>query len=320
MVSTHRSRKRSRRKQKQRGGAEDLPPKPKAMCQCYGDDGKGCPNESVGNSAFCQQHKDKCPKPPLTGWEPSYEDLKRYDEPLEVRRSHNCYSAAMMSLDSKLIQKCKDSKNNTSACRANFHQPGARFGGRFELNAEERRTCPVVKKLVLQDNPDITETTFYGKCPAGTSKIAFMVHDGVDFHFEPQLKDGMWGGKPGSNKTYTVDAVGKPIFNPDLSSHDYRWQGSELNYKPCGFLCVPRNRKVELGSGADDRRQNQQTQDGGHRRYQKTRRRSSEPLIPMVGLGWDDPRHQRRLSRRAARLVLKRRQWTRRQQQRRAWQ
>lgn len=311
MVSTHRSRRRRRRNQ-QRGGA-DLPPKPNAKCQCYGEDGKGCPHEAVGNSAFCQKHLTSCPKPPLTGFEPSYEDLKRYDDPLEVRRSHNCYSAAMMAMDSKIIQKCKDSKNNTSSCRANFHQPGARFGGRFELNAEERRKCPVVEKLVIQDNPDISKTTFYGKCPAGSSKIAFMVHDGVDFHFEPQLKDGMWGGKPGSNKTYTVDAVGKPIFNPDLSSHDYRWQGSELNYKPCGFLCVPRNRKVELGSGADDRRQNQ-TQDGGYHRIQKTRR--NDPLIPMVGLGWDDPRHQQRLSRRLSRLAVKRRQWTRRQQRR----
>lgn len=311
MVSKHRSRK------MQRGGADDLPPKPKAMCQCYGEDGKGCPNESVGNSAFCEKHENTCPKPPLTGWEPSYDDLKRYDQPLEVRRSHNCYSAAMMAMDDKIIQRCKDSKNNTSACRANFHQPGARFGGRFELNAEERRTCPVVKRLVLQDNPDITETTFYGKCPNGTSKIAFMVDEGKDFHFESQYKDGRWGGKPGSNKTYTVDAVGKPIFNPDLSSHDYRWQGSELNYKPCGFLCVPRNRKVVLGSGADEPQKTaqEQPQDGGHRRRRS--RRMKTPLIPMVGLGWNDPRHLRHLSQRTARLAEQRRRWTRRQQQRR---
>jgi hypothetical protein len=306
MVSKHRSTRR-----RQRGGNENLPAKPKSMCQCYGDDGKGCANESVGNSPFCEQHKNTCPKPPLTGWEPTYEDLKWYDEPLERRRSHNCYSTAMMAKDDKIIQKCRESGNNTSVCRSNFHQPGARFGGRFELNAEERRTCENVERLVIQDNPDITKTTFYDKCPAGTSKIAYMVHKGVDFHFEPQLKDGMWGGKPGSNKTYTVDAVGKPIFNPDLSSHDYRWQGSELNYKPCGFLCVPRNRTIELGSGADDPKKQQ---DGGrHRRSRK------QPLIPMVGLGWNDPKHKMRyLSRRATRLATQRRRWTQRKQKEQA--
>lgn len=305
MVVNHRTRQTRRRRV--RGGASELPAKPKAICQCYDDNGNPCRNETTQDSSFCEQHQN-CPKPPLTGYEPSYEDLKRYDEPLEVRRSHNCYSAAMMVVDNKLVQKCKESKNNTSACRANFHQPGARSGGRFELNSEKRRTCPHVERLVIEDNPDITKTTFYGKCPAGTSKIAFMVHDGVDFHFEPQLEDGMWGGKPGSNKTYTVDAVGKPIFNPDLSSHDYRWQGSELNYKPCGFLCVPRNRNVELGSGADAPAEQKQ-QDGGNRL-----RQSKQPLIPMVGLGWNDPKHLRRLSRRAARLAKQRRRWTRRQQ------
>jgi hypothetical protein len=305
MVFMHRHSRRTRTRRRQRGGADYLPDKPKAMCQCYGDDGKGCPNESVGNSAFCQKHENACPKQPLTGWEPSYKDLKRYDEPLEVRRSHNCYSAAMMVMDNKLIQRCKDSKNNTSACRANFHQPGARFGGRFELDSKERRNCSVVKKLVLQDNPDITETTFYGKCPPGTSKIAFMVHDKVDFHFEALLSNGKWGGKPGSNKTYVVDALGKPIFNPELSSHDYRWQGSELNYKFCGFLCVPRDRNVELGSGADEPQE--QPQDGGHRRRRFSQKRASSKY-PMVGLGWNDPQHLRRLSRRAARMAERRRQ------------
>lgn len=312
--------RRKTRQNRQRGGSENLPAKPKAMCQCYGDDGKGCANESVGNSPFCEQHKDSCPKPPLTGWEPTYEDLKWYDDPLERRRSHNCYSTAMMAKDQKLVKKCRQSGNNTSACRANFHQPGARFGGRFELNAEERRTCPVVERLVIQDNPDITKTTFYDKCPNGTSKIAFMVHKGVDFHFEPQLKDGMWGGKPGSNKTYTVDAVGKPIFNPDLSSHDYRWQGSELNYQPCGFLCVPRNRTVELGSGADDPQRQQQNDQpvaavGGHRKQGSRKSAAQQPLIPMVGLGWNDPKHRlRHMSRRASQLAAQRRQWTRRHQ------
>lgn len=289
----------STRRRRMRGGSDNLAPKPKAMCQCYSEDGKGCRNESVGNSEFCLNHKNKCPKPPLTGYEPTYKDLKKYDDPLELRLSHNCYDASMMRMDNNSVKKCKDNKNKTSSCREYFGQPGARFGGRYELNAEERRTCPIVKKLVIEDNPDITETTFYDKCPAETSKIAYMVHDGVDFHFEVQLEDGNWGGKPGSNKTYTVDAVGKPIFNPDISSHDYRWQGSDLNYKPCGFLCVPRNRKVELGSVSDESK----AQKGGQ-----------NPPVPLLGLGWNDPYHLRKLSYRAGRLADQRKRWTRRQQ------
>jgi hypothetical protein len=289
------------------------------MCQCYGNNGKtGCPNEALPNSPFCQQHENTCPDPPTTEYEPTVEDLHRYDEPLEVRRSHNCYSAAMMALDDKLVKKCRDSKNNTSVCRSNFHQPGARFGGRFTLNSAERRTCGEVMRLVMEDNPDIKPTTFYQGCPQGMSMIHTEVDEGNDFHFKlmmRQKKDKtrkqkvFWGHKPGSNKTSIVDALGKPIFNPELASSDYRWQGSELNYKPCGFLCVPRNRKIVLGSAADDPRRSEQPQDGGRRV-----RRQAQSLIPMVGLGWDDPKHMRRLSRWAQRLAKQRQMWTRRRQ------
>jgi len=154
--------------------------------------------------------------------------------------------------DPKGEQLCKKYGN----CRNFFHQPGAKTGHRNALNKEERRTCPVVEKLMMGDIPDATKTVFGNKCPAGMSKVAAVADKGVDYHWYRQLKNNngktRWGHKDGSNKVKTFDALKRPIFNPELASRDYRWQGSDLNYEDfCGFYCVPRDHQIVLGRGVN---------------------------------------------------------------------
>lgn len=219
--------------------------KPRALCQCYDDQGAPCKCKALENSPFCVHHQN-CRGSPLSGSEP-VRDVELYNKPA-VRRCHNCYSYAMHVYDPKGVELCKKYGN----CRNFFHQPGAKTGHRNELNREERRSCPIVEKLMMGDIPEVTKTTYDAKCPAGMSKVAAVVDKGVDYHWYRQDRDGYWSHKDGSNKVKTFDALKRPIFNPELASRDYRWQGSDLNYEDfCGFYCVPRDHPVVLGRGVN---------------------------------------------------------------------
>ena len=231
---------RKRSKRGQTGGK-----KPVALCQCHDVlSGKGCQKAAKLGSIFCKEHKG-CPGSPRSGSEPDFEPLRYNGNPFAYK-SHNCFSYAMNAFDQNLIQMCQIHGN----CRQRFHQPGAKSGDRFALNSTERRTCKVVEKLQQSDVPDLRKTTFYNRCPRGTSKIALVVDEGEDYHYYRQDADGMWSHKDGSNKVKRFDALKRPIFNPEYASRDYRWQGSDLNYEDfCGFYCVPRDRVLQLGQG-----------------------------------------------------------------------
>jgi len=220
--------------------------KPRAMCQCLDKQtNTPCKRSAVQDSPFCEQHQG-CNGSPLSGSEP-VRDVALYNKP-SVRKCHNCYSYAMHVYDPKGEELCKKYGN----CRNFFHQPGAKTGHRNELNREERRSCPVVEDLMMGDIPEVTKSTFEAKCPAGMSKVAAVVDKGVDYHWYRQDRDGYWSHKDGSNKVKTFDALKRPIFNPELASRDYRWQGSDLNYEDfCGFYCVPRNHPIVLGRGVN---------------------------------------------------------------------
>jgi len=220
--------------------------KPRAACQCYDiQTGKGCTRLPVDGTLFCVQHQN-CPGSPLSGSEP-IRDTKYYNKQY-VRKSHNCYSYAMFVHDPKGEELCKKYGN----CRDKFHQPGAKTGHRDALNKEERRSCDVVENLMMGDIPEVTKSTFQARCPVGTSKVAAVVDKGVDYHWYRQDRDGYWSHKDGSNKVKDYDALKRRIFNPELASRDYRWQGSDLNYEDvCGFYCVPRDRPVVLGRGVN---------------------------------------------------------------------
>ena len=240
---THKTRKALRRRRRLHGGNQE---KDAARCQCAESNGKQCEKPAVGETPFCKNHK-QCSLGPTSGFEPSFEQQKEYNDPA-VRLIHNCFSYGFGVVDPKLVNKCKEKK--LKDCRVHFHQPGALHGERNALNVGERRTCPVVEKLMIADIPSVTRTDFAAKCPPNTSKIALVVDKGEDYHFYRQDPDGMWSHKDGSNKVKRYDALKKPIANPQLASRNYEWTGSDLNYEDfCGFYCVPRTDDVELAPG-----------------------------------------------------------------------
>uniref|UniRef100_A0A6C0LMC2 Uncharacterized protein n=1 Tax=viral metagenome TaxID=1070528 RepID=A0A6C0LMC2_9ZZZZ len=271
----------SNRNQNQNKNKNKTAKKPRALCQCYDDQGAPCKCKALENSPFCIHHQN-CRGSPLSGSEP-VRDLELYNKPA-VRRCHNCYSYAMHVYDPKGVELCKKYGN----CRNFFHQPGAKTGHRNELNKEERRSCPIVERLMMGDIPEVTKTTYDAKCPAGMSKVAAVVDKGVDYHWYRQDRDGYWSHKDGSNKVKTFDALKRPIFNPELASRDYRWQGSDLNYEDfCGFYCVPRDHPVVLGRGVNVPKSRKKARgvkkEGRVARKRGGHSESASPILPQTG-------------------------------------
>lgn len=165
-----------------------------------------------------------------------------------VQDTHNCWSYSMNVVDPAQALQC--AHDRTGKCEPLYHQPGGIHHRSNILQYEDARTCKTVAGLMRSDVPDIVPTSFEARCPAGTSKIALVVHPGEDYHFYRQDADGWWSHKDGANKAKRFDAEGRPIFNPQTAARDYRPRGSFLNYRDfCGFYCVPRRRTIKLSRG-----------------------------------------------------------------------
>ena len=147
--------------------------RPLPKCQCTdARTGKGCLNIAANQSLFCDLHKN-CPKPPLSGDEPLFSP-EIFNNDIAARLSHNCYDFFKRPNHPirQSARRCASQK--LKGCRKLFSQPGNIHGDRNALDTIERRTCPVLDKFIINDNPGVTKTTFHGKCPAGTSKGALI--------------------------------------------------------------------------------------------------------------------------------------------------
>jgi hypothetical protein len=169
----------------------------------------------------------------------------RYNGNPLIKDSHNCWSYSMNVIDPAQVMQC--AKDTTGECEPLYHQPGGTKNRSRILEREDARTCKTIEGLMRMDVPQMRRTTFKKRCPVGTSKIAFAVHPGEDYHVYRHDSDGWWSHKDGSNSVKRYDAERKPIVNPETAARDYRPQGSDLNYKDfCGFYCVPRRQFIRL--------------------------------------------------------------------------
>lgn len=225
----------------------------KAHCQCS----PNCKQTPHLGSAFCSQHSQTCSrKSPLSGYEPAYEP-QRWNGKKELRETHNCFAYAMNVHDPKQVKACMMNKD----CNVPFHQPGS-ASGHPGFRSRKFKTCPDMVARLLGDNPSMKMTTFEGKCPAHTSKIALVVDPDEDYHFFRQDSNGLWSHKPGGTAVTNLDANESLIYDPALASRNYTPSGSKLNYDTfCSYLCVPRDRPLHLKTGGSKKK-----------RFVKTRR------------------------------------------------
>ena len=232
-------------------------------CQCLSE----CKYHSQPKSAFCENHKDKCPRiSPLSGCEPNY-DSKLWNGRREHVDTHNCFMYALNILDPKQIYRCLTSKD----CNLPFHQPGL-VAGFLGFDAKRPKTCPEMIARILGDNPSIKQSEFDERCPSGTSKIALIVDEDQDYHFLRQDSDGWWSQKGGAKPVTKLDAGGHPIWDPELADNNWTNEHGVLNYDIfCGHLCVPRNvTQHKMGNIANEELKLRVTT-GGFRVHKHTR-------------------------------------------------
>lgn len=106
----------------------------------------------------------------------------------------------------------------------------------------------------MGDNPHTKMTKFETKCPKGTSKIALVVDQSDDYHYLRQDSNRYWSHKPGARKATDVDAGGHKIWDPKLADLNYTNHEGTLNYDIfCGYMCVPRDRRVYLRASGGGR-------------------------------------------------------------------
>ena len=206
-------------------------------CQCSAD----CKNPVVKGEMFCAFHtKNGCNvKSALSGYEPNYEP-QLYNNDKTVQHSHNCFAYAMDVRDPKRIEQCR--KNNCST-----PQPG-RKKGHPEFSGQMGKSCGDIISRTMADVPRAYLTDFQSKCEPGFSKIFAVVDKKNDYHYYRIDNNNLWSHKPGGRPVKNIDSNGALIYRPDLAGRDYpaEYEGdSGLNYNSsCGYMCVPRNKKV----------------------------------------------------------------------------
>lgn len=225
---------------------------------------------------FCKEHQHAVGSP-LSGSEPEYTPSV-LNALYKYVKTHNCMSYALRGnlMNMALMKQCA---SDTDCESVNFEQPGSKSGRRNAMRDEGLRTCPVVQKLVEADvgKIDFKPASFCSVCPPGYSKVALVVHNGTDYHWYRQDKDGLWSHKDGSNPVKNFDASNQKIFNPQNCDRDY---GKDLNYSQfCGFFCVNREEVPNLGQGGKRRRQTRTwTLFGGKRSTRKNRKNSRKAI------------------------------------------
>jgi len=194
------------------------------------------------NTLFCEAHQG-CEGSPLSEWDPE-DDSDIYNSNSNITNVNNCYAFAAGFIQPN---RC----NGKANCETRFPQPGGTKGKANILHTSAGRRCDVVHKLIREDIPDITPSTFKAQCPRPMSKIALVTHPGEDYHFykfvrQKGTRKGKWVHKDGGNPAKNYDANNKEIFNPEYAARNYRPR-SFLNYKDfCGFFCIPRDRPILL--------------------------------------------------------------------------
>lgn len=210
-------------------------------CQCA----VSCKNPPLEKNPFCTVHTKKCKrKGKLTGYEPEY-NPDVFNKRKGLKEAQNCFAYAF---DYRKIPK-SCTKND---CNMPFPQPGIKSGHKPWSKVNGKR-CPDLVGRLLGDIPELKISTFKGRCPKYYSKIAIVVDENEDYHFYRQDKNGWWSHKPGSSDVTNIDGTGRRIYDPKLASRYY--PKSDLDYNEfCGYLCAPKNIKIQLGRGRTRKR------------------------------------------------------------------
>jgi len=183
-----------------------------------------------------------------SGSEPAY-NPSRWNPPL-ILNSHNCYTYFLNDHVPYTIERCERECRRNNSCNNNKIDECKQFKPQPGYYAKMRGspfkkeyTCSNMNRNILNDNKNIIETTFEGKCPKNYYKGAMVIDPGKTYHFYRQDNNMRWSHKPGTLPVTNVDASGNLIYNPQYADRDYKKnKNSGLKYaKFCKYYCVPKN-------------------------------------------------------------------------------
>jgi hypothetical protein len=154
---------------------------------------------------------------PLSNSELDY-DPNLWNNNIEIKNSHNCYSYAL----GKIVKKLKSKA-----------QPGYASGYNHIKNSDYN--CKNFRERMKKDSPGSYLEKFDNPCYPGFYKIFLALDPGNDYHWWRQDSNSYWSHKPGSSKVSNLDGSNKVIINPLLSNRNFKYR----NYhKPCFFACI----------------------------------------------------------------------------------
>lgn len=189
-----------------------------------------CKKPPLKEGAFCETHESFPSKMQLSGSEPPYTPSLWNSDP-NVQMVHNCFAYALNILSSFLAEKCK----NTKIC--DTHQPGEQA----KWPPMKEKTCPNLIARILGDSTYIP-IDYEGKCPAGTSMVAFIIDTKRDYHVLRLDDTGKFSHKGGQGPATDKDALGHSIADVRLANFNYSDKPDKLNYTHfCGYFCISRS-------------------------------------------------------------------------------
>ena len=216
------------------------------------EEGEKCTKDAINGTDFCEKHQDCMgfSKLFVNGEELEY-DPKEWNDKVNVKNSHNCYTYFLNSQINPIYTKCsnliKDDK--LDKCSQLKAQPGDfhKLVSEGTLSNKNRiYSCKDMTKKVLDDNPSIEISSFDKKCKPGSYKGALVVDPGNTYHFYRQNKDGSWSHKPGILDVTNVDADGNLIYFPHIANRNYKEKKDNgINYTDfCNYMCVPKRKVI----------------------------------------------------------------------------
>ena len=173
----------------------------------------------------------------LNNCNPKY-NPEKFNNDINIRKSHNCYMYALNKIDKKLANKWKTKCNDLTNCMRLKHRPG---NVNNDISKPEVSTCHNIKKGVLEDNPSVYLSNQYDACKNGFYKIASSVDTNKSFHFYRQDKNNSWSHKDGGKHATNLDEDKNTILDPKYCNRG--------QYKTfCNYFCVPNGKLYKTRS------------------------------------------------------------------------
>jgi hypothetical protein len=173
----------------------------------------------------------------LNNCNPKY-NPEKFNNDINIRKSHNCYMYALNKIDNKLAKKWQTNCSDLNKCIRLKHRPGNVNG---YISKPEVSTCENIRKGVLEDNPSIYLSNQHDICKNGYYKIASSVNENKSFHFYRQDKNNLWSHKDGGTRATNLDKSQNEILDPKYCN-----RGSYKTF--CNYFCVPNGKLYKTRS------------------------------------------------------------------------